>query len=141
MTAVLRRLFPADLAGRAATLSLVANLGLMVLKLSVGVITGSVAVLSDGVDSAQAGLAAALALGGGRVGAAAGPPRPPRPRPRRAGRGAAEGAVHRRRRRLHHLPRRRPPHRPAGVHRHEPRPRRDGDHGGGGTRPPAPPGA
>ena len=62
MTAVLRRLFPADLAGRAATLSLVANLGLMVLKLSVGVITGSVAVLSDGVDSAQDALAAAIAL-------------------------------------------------------------------------------
>jgi cation diffusion facilitator family transporter len=51
-----------DLASRAALLSLVANLALMVLKVSVGLITGSIAVLSDGVDSGQDVLASGIVL-------------------------------------------------------------------------------
>jgi cation diffusion facilitator family transporter len=42
-----------DLASRAAALSFVSNATLMTLKLTVGLLTGSVAVLSDGVDSAE----------------------------------------------------------------------------------------
>ncbi len=62
MIATLRLPVPADLASRAALLSFLSNLGLMVLKLSVGMITGSVAVLSDGVDSGQDVFASALAF-------------------------------------------------------------------------------
>lgn len=69
MTAAVRRLVPADLASRAAALSLVSNVGLMVLKISVGVITGSVAVLSDGIDSAQDVIASAIAFASVRIGA------------------------------------------------------------------------
>jgi cation diffusion facilitator family transporter len=59
-----RRLGPvaADLASRAALLSFSANLALMVLKLVAGLLTGSVAVLSDGIDSAQDAAASALAF-------------------------------------------------------------------------------
>ncbi len=62
MTRLRGRLIPEDLASRAAGLSLFANFGLMVLKLVVGVLTGSVAVLSDGVDSFQDMIAAGIAF-------------------------------------------------------------------------------
>ena len=45
--------FQADLASRAAALSFTSNLTLMVLKLAVGILTGSIAILSDAIDSAQ----------------------------------------------------------------------------------------
>ena len=69
MSAVLRQLIPSDLAARAALLSLLSNLAMMVLKLSVGLITGSVAVFSDGIDSAQDVVAASIALASVRFGA------------------------------------------------------------------------
>jgi cation diffusion facilitator family transporter len=53
---------PVDLASRAAVLSFVSNVALMVLKLVVGVLTGSVAVLSDGIDSGQDVFASAVAF-------------------------------------------------------------------------------
>jgi cation diffusion facilitator family transporter len=46
-----------DLASRAAALSFTSNLLLMVLKLTVGIATGSLAVLSDGIDSAEDAIA------------------------------------------------------------------------------------
>jgi cation diffusion facilitator family transporter len=55
------RLIPVDPAGRAAALSFASNLVLMGLKLSVGLIGGSVAVLSDGLDSLQDSVAAGIA--------------------------------------------------------------------------------
>ncbi|HLF72470.1 MAG TPA: cation diffusion facilitator family transporter [Dehalococcoidia bacterium] len=64
-----KRLMPADLAGRAAALSLVANFGLMLLKIVVGVVSSSVAVLSDGIDSAQDVIAAGIAFASVRIGA------------------------------------------------------------------------
>jgi cation diffusion facilitator family transporter len=45
--------FRHDLASRAAALAFTSNLALMVLKISVGILTGSIAVLSDGIDSAE----------------------------------------------------------------------------------------
>ncbi len=45
------RILPADPASRAASLSVYLNVGLVVLKVSVGIGAGSVAVLSDGIDS------------------------------------------------------------------------------------------
>lgn len=57
-----------DLASRAAALSLLANFCLMIIKIAVGVITGSIAVLSDGIDSAQDMLAAAIVLASVRIG-------------------------------------------------------------------------
>ncbi|MEX2157947.1 MAG: cation diffusion facilitator family transporter [Dehalococcoidia bacterium] len=51
-----------DLASRAAALSFVSNVTLMVLKITVGVLTGSVAVLSDGIDSAQDAIASTFAF-------------------------------------------------------------------------------
>jgi cation diffusion facilitator family transporter len=51
-----------DLASRAAALSVISNACLMVLKVSVGLMFGSVAVLGDGVDSAEDLLASGLAL-------------------------------------------------------------------------------
>jgi cation diffusion facilitator family transporter len=45
--------FRSDLASRAAALSFTSNFALMIVKLTVGVLTGSIAVLSDGIDSAQ----------------------------------------------------------------------------------------
>ncbi len=50
----------ADLASRAALLSFGANVCLMLLKLAAGLLTGSVAVLSDGIDSAQDAAASAI---------------------------------------------------------------------------------
>lgn len=51
-----------DIASRAAMLAVGANGLLMVLKISVGLIFGSVAVLGDGIDSAEDVLASALAF-------------------------------------------------------------------------------
>lgn len=62
------RLIPGDLASRAAALSLATNAALMVLKIAVGLITGSVAVLSDGIDSAQDMIAAGIAFASVRIG-------------------------------------------------------------------------
>lgn len=45
--------FRTDLASRAAALSFTSNFTLMAMKLAVGVLTGSIAVLSDAIDSAQ----------------------------------------------------------------------------------------
>ena len=69
MTLAIQRLLPGDLAGRAAILSLLANVALMVVKILAGVITGSVAVLSDGIDSAQDVVAAGIAFFSVRIGA------------------------------------------------------------------------
>lgn len=54
--------FRHDLASRAAALSFTSNVTLMVLKLTVGVMTGSIAVLSDGIDSAQDAVASTFAF-------------------------------------------------------------------------------
>jgi len=54
--------FTLDLASRAAALSFASNVSLMVLKITVGVLTGSVAVLSDGIDSAQDAVASTFAF-------------------------------------------------------------------------------
>ena len=51
-----------DLASRAAALSFTANFTLMILKIVVGITTGSVAVLSDGIDSAQDSVASIFAF-------------------------------------------------------------------------------
>jgi cation diffusion facilitator family transporter len=63
-----------DLASRAALLSVVSNVGLMVLKIGVGLTSGSIAVLSDGIDSAQDVVASAIVLVSVRIGR-----RPPDP--------------------------------------------------------------
>jgi cation diffusion facilitator family transporter len=60
---------PRDPAGRAATLSIYMNAALMVLKVSVGLAAGSVAVLSDGIDSGQDLIAALIAFASVRIGA------------------------------------------------------------------------
>ena len=52
--------FRSDLASRAAALSFTSNLTLMILKFVVGVLTGSIAVLSDAVDSAEDVVASAF---------------------------------------------------------------------------------
>ena len=57
-----RRLAQTDLASRAAMLSLASNALLMALKVSVGLAFGSIALLGDGVDSAEDLLASALAF-------------------------------------------------------------------------------
>lgn len=54
--------FRGDLASRAAALSFTSNVTLMVLKLVVGLMTGSIAVLSDGIDSAQDAVASTFAF-------------------------------------------------------------------------------
>jgi cation diffusion facilitator family transporter len=59
---MLNRFAQLDVASRAAALSFASNAVLMTAKIAVGVIFGSVAVLGDGVDSAQDVLASALAL-------------------------------------------------------------------------------
>ncbi len=51
-----------SIAVRAATLSLIVTLGLLILKLTLGLISGSIAVLSDALDSGEDLLAAAAAL-------------------------------------------------------------------------------
>src|SRR3970040_1601291 len=45
--------FRSDLASRAAALAFTSNLTLMILKFVVGILSGSIAVLSDAVDSAE----------------------------------------------------------------------------------------
>ena len=58
-----RRTFrEADIASRAAFLSVSSNAALMVLKIAVGLIFGSIAVLGDGIDSAEDLFASGLAL-------------------------------------------------------------------------------
>jgi cation diffusion facilitator family transporter len=64
-----QRLLPDDPASRAASLSVYMNIGLMVLKVGVGIAAGSVAVLSDGIDSGQDLIAATIALVSVRIGA------------------------------------------------------------------------
>jgi len=54
--------FRSDLASRAAALSFTSNFALMIMKLVVGVLTGSIAVLSDGIDSAQDLIASTFAF-------------------------------------------------------------------------------
>ncbi len=54
--------FRSDLASRAAALSFTSNLTLMILKFVVGVLTGSIAVLSDAVDSAEDVVASTFAF-------------------------------------------------------------------------------
>jgi cation diffusion facilitator family transporter len=54
--------FRHDLASRAAALAFTTNMSLMFLKITVGVITGSIAVLSDGIDSAQDAVASCFAF-------------------------------------------------------------------------------
>jgi cation diffusion facilitator family transporter len=54
--------FRNDLASRAAALSFTSNLTLMVLKFAVGFLTGSVAVLSDAIDSAEDAIASTFAF-------------------------------------------------------------------------------
>jgi cation diffusion facilitator family transporter len=60
--------FRHDLASRAAALAFTSNLTLMFLKITVGVLTGSIAVLSDGIDSAQDAVASCFAFISIRVG-------------------------------------------------------------------------
>jgi cation diffusion facilitator family transporter len=66
---IAQRLLPADPASRAASFSVYMNVALMVLKVSVGIVVGSVAVLSDGIDSGQDLIAAIIALVSVRYGA------------------------------------------------------------------------
>jgi cation diffusion facilitator family transporter len=63
-----QRLLPADPASRAASLSVYMNVALMALKVGVGIAAGSVAVLSDGIDSGQDLVAATIALVSVRIG-------------------------------------------------------------------------
>lgn len=58
-----------DLASRAAALSFISNLTLMVLKLAVGLFTGSIAILSDALDSAEDTLSSVFAFFSVRVSA------------------------------------------------------------------------
>jgi cation diffusion facilitator family transporter len=58
-----------NIAVRAATVSLVVTLGLLILKLTLGLISGSIAVLSDALDSGEDLLAASAALFSVRVAA------------------------------------------------------------------------
>lgn len=69
MSSLASRVFPRDPAGRAAALSICMNAALMVLKVGVGLATGSVAVLSDGIDSGQDLIAASITLASVRIGA------------------------------------------------------------------------
>jgi len=58
-----------SIAVRAASLSLIVTLGLLILKLTLGLISGSIAVLSDALDSGQDLLAAAAVLFSVRIAA------------------------------------------------------------------------
>ena len=66
---MLERVFGDDVARRAAAASIATNSVLMVLKLSVGVISGSVAVLSDGIDSLEDVIASGITYASLRYGA------------------------------------------------------------------------
>jgi cation diffusion facilitator family transporter len=63
------RVLPPDPASRAAALSIYMNAVLMVLKVGVGLAAGSVAVLSDGIDSGQDLVAALIAFASVQIGA------------------------------------------------------------------------
>ena len=54
--------FRSDLASRAAALSFTSNVALMALKFAVGILTGSIAVLSDAIDSAEDAVASSFAF-------------------------------------------------------------------------------
>ena len=54
--------FHFDLASRAAALSFTSNLTLMILKFTVGILSGSIAVVSDAIDSAEDMVASAFAF-------------------------------------------------------------------------------
>lgn len=54
--------FRSDLASRAAALSFTSNITLMVMKFVVGIMTGSIAVLSDAIDSAEDAVASTFAF-------------------------------------------------------------------------------
>ena len=58
MSTMIGRVFGDDMGRRSAAASIATNAVLMVLKLSVGVISGSIAVLSDGIDSLEDVIAA-----------------------------------------------------------------------------------
>jgi len=69
VSSVVARVLPRDPAGRAAALSIYMNAVLMVLKVGVGLAAGSVAVLSDGIDSGQDLVAAMISFISVRIGA------------------------------------------------------------------------
>lgn len=69
MTLTFSRVLPADPASRAATLSVLLNAVSMVFKLTIGIVSGSVAVLSDGIDSLEDLIASGIALASVRYGA------------------------------------------------------------------------
>ena len=60
--------FRNDLASRAAALSFTSNLTLMIMKFAVGILTGSIAVLSDAIDSAEDVVASTFAFVSIRLG-------------------------------------------------------------------------
>lgn len=62
LAAPARRFFAMDIASRAAALSFGSNAILMALKITIGMAFGSIAVLGDGIDSAQDVFASALAF-------------------------------------------------------------------------------
>ena len=69
MTNPVTRVLPRDPASRAASFSVMLNAISMVVKLTIGVISGSVAVLSDGIDSLEDFIASGIALVSVRYGA------------------------------------------------------------------------
>lgn len=69
MSSIAGRALPTDPASRAAALSIYMNAALMALKVGVGLAAGSVAVLSDGIDSGQDLIAAAITFASVRIGA------------------------------------------------------------------------
>jgi cation diffusion facilitator family transporter len=66
---MIERVFGDDMARRAAAASIATNGVLMVMKLAVGVISGSIAVLSDGIDSLEDVIAAGITYASLRYGA------------------------------------------------------------------------
>ncbi len=65
MTAIIgarRRFFQMDIASRAAVLSFSSNALLMLMKIGIGLVFGSIAVLGDGVDSAEDVVASGIAF-------------------------------------------------------------------------------
>src|SRR3990172_426346 len=62
ITGMRRRFFQMDIASRAAVLSFSTNALLMLLKLGIGLVFGSIAVLGDGVDSAEDVVASGIAF-------------------------------------------------------------------------------
>jgi cation diffusion facilitator family transporter len=69
LSSLAARVLPPDPASRAAALSIYMNAVLMMLKVGVGLAVGSVAVLSDGIDSGQDLVAALIAFASVRIGA------------------------------------------------------------------------